>query len=189
VVPDAIEQLLLGIHDLVQAPWLLDEVALGKQLLDLRPKMFEQDTVESVDPKHVRRPVSRKNCIDVGRRLPLVPIRQREVIAVRRDEHVRLARKIGSVERSGIYLNKQCICNAVARPMKRRQLCKATFNHSTAVNIRWRDDSPSPQQLENFVEVACRHRADQWHVASKILDDLERVLIIRRAIVIEVLPD
>jgi hypothetical protein len=97
MVPDAIEKLPLGHHDLVPAPPLFDEVRFGEQLFDLRTKVRAEGLVESVDSKRICGTVMREDRGDIGMWLSLVSTLQREVIAVGRDECVRLVRKVNTL--------------------------------------------------------------------------------------------
>lgn len=74
MIPDAVEQLLLGYHDLVQPSRLLLELGLREQLLDLVTEVIQEDLVKAIHPKAIRRSAQFKQSSEVGVRLSGVPV-------------------------------------------------------------------------------------------------------------------
>ena len=98
-------------------------------------------------------------------------------------------RKIDSCNRGCVQLEQQRVGDTVARAVKRCSLRETSFDRRVAFRVRGLHCAATTEQIEDFIEVAGRHRANQWCVACKVFNGPERLLGVGAAEVIKILSD
>jgi hypothetical protein len=122
-------------------------------------------------------------------RMPRVSGGQGEVVAVARDERVRLQVQVDPADSRFVELDEQGVGDTVAGPVERRLLRQAALDDPTLLFVRWLEDTAGSELVQHLVEVAGRHRSNERDMTRKVRDDPESLPLVRTAIVIEILLD